>query len=76
MQYLTLVDSIRQNGNRHLANAIGYASAGLPRHSDGSLRKAMRNLSKADSFTIPPWLDGLADQLACAVADTILTAHG
>lgn len=59
MRYLTLEETIRRNGERHLANAIGYAAKGLPGHSAGSLTKAKRNFEWANRLKFRFALDNL-----------------
>jgi hypothetical protein len=48
IDYFRLNDWHKRNGERHLANAISYASAGYPdRFYEGSMRKAIRNFDRA-----------------------------
>lgn len=48
--YLAVADQLRANGERHLANAIGYASQSNFQYSDGSMRKALRHFKRADEI--------------------------
>ncbi len=48
--YLTVSQSIRANGERHLANAVGYAAKGNLNYSAGSMRKALRQFKRADEL--------------------------
>lgn len=51
--YITVEQSLRNNGDRHLERAIAYASAQWPDHYyEGSIKKAIRNYKKADGFII------------------------
>ena len=50
-EYLTVEQSIWKNGERHLANSVGYASQGRFGHADGSMRKALRNFSRAKELS-------------------------
>jgi len=78
MTYLTLEETIRQNGHRHLERAISYASAGYPnRFYEGSMRKALKNFKRADSFTEVDKLCQLfwkqmADDLYNRIVDNII----
>lgn len=66
MKYLTVAECIRQNGERHLANAVSYASRGMMDYSDGSMRKAARNFARAELLeppALPPWMKGALDEL-------------
>lgn len=74
MRYFSVEESVRLNGERHLANAIGYAAKGNPNYCMGSLRKAERNFKRADSLTLPPFLKPVVDILQGIVADQIM--HG
>jgi hypothetical protein len=73
--YRTVEQSLRANGERHLANAVSYASRGLLAHSEGSLRKANRNFKRAVCFMV---CDGLVrmymDDLARKVAANVMGA--
>lgn len=77
--YLTVEESIRQNGHRHLERTISYISAGYPdRFADSSLRKAIKNFKRADEIKIqtPDWfvkyLGMMEDKIAAAVAKNIM----
>ena len=76
MKYLPLAECIRLNGERHLANAIGYASRGLESYSDGSLRKAVKNFDRADRLlfgcALPPQLQFIVDTLSETIANNII----
>lgn len=48
--FMSVSDQIRANGERHLANAIGYASKSNFQYSDGSMRKALRHFKRADEI--------------------------
>lgn len=80
MQYLTIEQSIRQNGNRHLERAIAYASAGYPeRYYQSSMKKALRNFKLANEFRNyfridDPVLRSIVNVLDKSLTDAIL--HG
>jgi hypothetical protein len=57
MAYLSVEQTIRKNGERHLANAVSYASKNLPTHSEGSLCKAKKNFRRADVLRGPSMPD-------------------
>ena len=78
IKFLSTADSIRLDGERHLANSIGYASRGLFGYSDGSMRKAIRNFKRAnhldmrlDSFTRRV-MEPIASDFAKRIADRIM----
>lgn len=48
--YVSFSDSIRLNGDRHMANARQHAAVGNKEFAFGSVRKAKRNYAKADEF--------------------------
>lgn len=78
IRYLTMAESIKLNGERHLANAVGYASRGLFSHSDGSMRKAVRNFNRADDLEMPlsPFTRRITDRVTSdfvkRIADRIM----
>jgi len=75
-EYVTVEQAIWQNGERHLANAVGYASRGMMQHSDGSMRKALRNFRRAKemSYTFAyPLITPQVEWLAAAIAANIMT---
>jgi hypothetical protein len=67
--YMSVRQSIRNNGNRHFANAQNYAAVGNKEFAFGSYRKALRNWNRADeqdqaNETFALMLDDLAENLA------------
>lgn len=50
--YVSVAQQIRNNAERHLANAVGYASRSNFSYCDGSMRKALRNFKRADEIDI------------------------
>lgn len=50
VDYITFHDAIKQNGDRHLANANNYLREGKVDYAIGSLRKAIRNYEKYVEF--------------------------
>lgn len=45
--YMTLVEAIRENAQRHQANGDRYMTAGKPAYAAGSYLKAQRNFERA-----------------------------
>lgn len=45
--YMTLAQTLRANGLRHLANAERWHLAGRPEYAAGSYRKGLKNLAHA-----------------------------
>lgn len=78
MQYLTVEQSIRKNGNRHLERAIAYASAGYSeQYYQGSMKKALKNFKLADEFANyfkidDPVLKSIGNILDKSISDAIL----
>ena len=75
--YLTIEQSIRNNGHRHLERAIAYASAQWPEHYVlGSLRKAERNFKKADTiahlYKTDPIMQAVIDRMNGRIAVQIM----
>lgn len=48
--YVTMGQSIRNNGNRHYGNACQYAADGNKEFAFGSFKKAQRNWRHADEI--------------------------
>lgn len=75
MRYISVSESIRQNGDRHKANAERYLAEGKPDYAAGSLRKAARNYYKADELDqmlqVPAFIKPAYDALLKAVEDEI-----
>lgn len=66
MKFLTVAECTRRNGERHLANAVSYASRGMMDYSDGSMRKAARNFARAGLLeppVLPPWMQAALDAM-------------
>ena len=53
MKYLTFAETIRENGERHMANAAKWEAAGKPDYAAGSRRKAGRNFLRAKAMELP-----------------------
>lgn len=72
-EYLTVEEYYRRNGKRHLERAIAYTSASYPdRYYEGSMKKALRNLKKADELKVPDLLKPILNKLSDQVADAIM----
>ena len=73
-EYISVQEAYRLNSERHLANAISYASAGYPdRFYDGSMRKAVRNLNISDKFKCYVYVSQYV--LCCNVANDIMNRN-
>lgn len=80
MQYMTLSENIRKNGDRHKANAERYLSQGLPEYAAGSMRKAEKNYKRADEieeiFKLPKFLEPFYKEVKEAMARNIFNSNG
>jgi hypothetical protein len=78
LDYFRFNDYYKLNGERHLANAISYASAGYrDRFYEGSMRKAIRNFDRARPiFTLADFIERLQrpmmERIAEQIADDII----
>ncbi len=72
-----LAETIRENGERHLANAVSYAARGLPEYSAGSQRKAERNFKRAKALEWPPdpLIDGIVASLRHSIEQGLIHGH-
>lgn len=73
--YQTINQSYRNNGDRHLQNAINYHSVGMIGYCIGSLKKAIKNYEKSqelEEYLAPEIYNPLLNLLANQVADTIM----
>lgn len=50
MKYITIEQSFKMNGDRHLQNAINYHSCGMIKHCIGSIKKTIKNYEKYEYF--------------------------
>ena len=74
-EYLTVEQSLMKNGCRHLSNAIGYASRGMFQHSDGSIRKALKNFERSKKMSLGfayPMFAVQQEWLATCIADSVM----
>jgi len=71
MGYMSFTDSIRANGDRHMANARRHAAEGNKEYAFGSAKKARRNYEKAAqieaAFQIHPLLRPAYDATVAAI---------
>lgn len=77
--YLSLSESIKQNGDRHKANAEKYLAEGKLQHAAGSLRKAARNYERAAKAEMPQLqylglfdMDAFTDKLKVDISNMIM----
>jgi hypothetical protein len=78
MKYVSLSETIKQNGERHMANAYRYEAAGLPEYAAGSRRKAERNFARAESLrpeALPPVFEAVCHALVLELEHAILHGH-
>jgi hypothetical protein len=68
-RYLTISETIRENGDRHAANARRHMAEGRPEYAAGSMRKAERNWLRAKEFECPP--NPVADAFVRAIVDRL-----
>lgn len=47
MSYMTLVDTIAENADRHVARGLQHYGEGRPEYAAGSFKKALRNYANA-----------------------------
>lgn len=77
MTYISIVDSLKANGDRHKQNAELYLCAGNLHHAIGSYRKMLRNYEaalKLESLMDEKFND-LCNVLAKHVANQILNGE-
>lgn len=73
MTYLTIEDSFRHNGDRHLTRAFNHLYYGHPdSYWQGSIDKAIKNYKNADALKLDPWAQNIVDIMAHRMADVIL----
>lgn len=75
--YLSLYDSIKQNGDRHKANGDRYLAEDKLKHAAGSYRKAARNYERAIplggvEFTGHMLIDLMTQKIVDDVSDAII----
>lgn len=77
--YLTIVQELRNNGDRHAANAQKYIDQGKTEYAKGSMLKAERNWKHANEIEgmmkIDPIFDPLINKFAQKIANTILNGE-
>lgn len=72
MKYLRMSEMLRQNGDRHAANAARHAANGRPDYAAGSMRKAERNYARAKAFDAPAFMIPAFEAFKRRVAAAIL----